>query len=181
MRGVTRQSSSPLSAFHSSRAMHAGEWQWPPAISSFMRPPRSRAVLSLAQYSSRTGSQSRSAGASISLEANADLDLFLQLADGTCLAGFEARCATQRGAGSHRGMDYAFSGDATVVPVRESIEMRALVLYADGAEAVAPNGFANVSMPNADSPPKVHEQARLTELEVYNLVSSEVLPPADEW
>ena len=70
---------------------------------------------------------------------------------------------------------------AASLPVRESIEMRALVLYADGAEAVAPNGFANVSMPNADSPPKVHEQARLTELEVYNLVSSEVLPPADEW
>lgn len=50
-------------------------------------------------------------------------------------------------------------------PPRESIELRALVLYGEGLERLAPS-FGNVSMAPHDATPKVKEQARLTELEV---------------
>lgn len=69
---------------------------------------------------------------------------------------------------------------AASLPVRESIELRALVLYGAGLEQIAPR-FSNVSMPAHDSPMRVHELARLTELEIYNLLSSELLPAGDEW
>jgi len=69
---------------------------------------------------------------------------------------------------------------AAEIPVRESIELRALVLYSEAAAGLAPN-FSNVSMPALHSPVKVREQARQTELEIYNLVSSELLAPGDEW
>lgn len=66
------------------------------------------------------------------------------------------------------------------LPIRESIELRALVLYGEGLEEIAP-GFCNVSNPSADSPLKVREQAKVTELEIYNLERSELLPPGDAW
>ena len=69
---------------------------------------------------------------------------------------------------------------AASLPVRESIELRALVLYGEDLESLAPT-FCNVSLPSADSPAKVKEQAKQTELEIYNLVKSEVLPAGDEW
>ena len=69
---------------------------------------------------------------------------------------------------------------AASLPIRESIELRALVLYGEGLESLAPK-FSNVSMPHAESPAKVHEQARLTELEIYNLLKAEILPAGDEW
>jgi len=70
--------------------------------------------------------------------------------------------------------------NAAALPIRESIELRCLVLYGEGTEGLAP-GFSNVSLPHPDAPPKVHEQAKLTELEIYNLISSTTLPPGEEW
>ena len=69
---------------------------------------------------------------------------------------------------------------AAALPTRESIELRALVLYGKGCESLAP-GFVNPSLAGADAPPKAQEQAKLTELELYNLVSSELLPAGDAW
>ena len=69
---------------------------------------------------------------------------------------------------------------AAALPTRESIEIRCLVLYGDGLEKIAPN-FCNASMAGPDAPVKAREAAALTELELYNLISSTVLPPGDEW
>ena len=60
--------------------------------------------------------------AAITLEADADIDVFLKLADGTCLAGY-ADCAIVAGDGTHSGMGYRFSGDDTSIPVSESIAL----------------------------------------------------------
>ena len=67
-------------------------------------------------------SSSNAAFATITLDADADIDMFLRLGDGTCLAGYDG-CAISMGTGRHSGMDYYFSGDDLTEPVRESIEL----------------------------------------------------------
>ena len=70
--------------------------------------------------------------------------------------------------------------DAAGLPNRASMELRGLVLYRDNLEAFAPD-FVNPSLAGPDAPLKAREQAKLTELELYNLVSATVLPSSDEW
>jgi len=70
--------------------------------------------------------------------------------------------------------------DAASLVERESVELRAVVLYGKGLESIAPN-FQNASMAGPDAPPKVQEQARLTEQELYMKSESHVLDPSEEW
>ena len=81
----------------------------------------------------------------ITLDSNADLDMYLRLADGTCLAGF-ARCAISRGNGAYAGTTFAFSGDDVSAPVREWIQLTSRTtvwtyVYAKGYRS----GYATVS------------------------------------
>ena len=55
-----------------------------------------------------------------------------------------------------------------------------LEVVEEGLEGLAPN-FGNASFPRPDAPARAKELAKLTELEIYNLVSSELLPAGDEW
>jgi len=70
--------------------------------------------------------------------------------------------------------------NAASLPQRESMELRALVFYGEGLGSLA-SGFVNPSLAGADAPELARKQAELTELELYNLVSAETLPPGDAW
>ena len=89
------------------------------------------------------------ASALISLTANADIDMYLQLHDGTCLAGYTG-CATAVGSGAYEGTRYVFSGDDTSVPVSESIQLTSLstvwtYFYVRGYQAGAATWAEEVS------------------------------------
>ncbi|KAL3931155.1 MAG: hypothetical protein SGPRY_001243 [Prymnesium sp.] len=58
--------------------------------------------------------------------------------------------------------------DASLLPVRESIEIRCLVLYGPGTEQLAPH-FCNASLAGPGAPEKARAHAELTENEMYNL------------